>query len=147
VFSNHQTDFDRGNPSVAAQLLSRKPPNGVAVLFVIRYIASLLLIFMGTLDCLTTVVGTVYFGTQELNPLISSLVTDNPTGFVILKLGVTISVGITFVLVERILLKNADVNDRSFRLAHNTLRAAYVGITGFLIVVVANNIWVLLQAM
>ncbi len=100
---------------------------------------------MGTLDCLTTVVGTMYFGTKELNPLISDLVATNLSGFVVIKLAVTICVGATFVLVEKILLNNADNQDRSFKIAHNTLRAAYVGILGFLIVVVTNNIVVLIQ--
>ncbi len=99
---------------------------------------------MGTLDCLTTVVGTVYFGTQELNPLISSLVVNNLPFFVVIKLGVTFAVGVTFVVVERVLLKNADTTDSSFRFAHNTLRAAYLCVTVFLVVVVVNNVLVLL---
>jgi hypothetical protein len=100
---------------------------------------------MGGLDCLTTVVGTVYFGTQELNPLISALVQSNLPIFVAIKLGVTVCVGLTFVIVERYLLRTSDVHDRSFKVAHNTLRAAYVGITVFLTIVVLNNFWVLLQ--
>ncbi len=100
---------------------------------------------MGILDCLTTVVGTVYFGTQELNPVISGLVATNLPVFVAIKLGVTFSVGVTFVLVENFIIKNSNGNDRSFRFAHNTLRAASLCITGFLAVVVINNIWVLIQ--
>ena len=113
-------------------------------MFVIRYYASLLLVFMGTLDCLTTVVGTMYFGAKELNPLISGLLATHPSVFVVVKLAVTVCVAVTFVIVEKILLKNADIKDRSFRIAHNTLRATYVGIICFLFVVVTNNIWVLL---
>lgn len=100
---------------------------------------------MGTLDCLTTVVGTMYFGTKELNPIISGLLTTN-LSCVVVKLAVTVFVAVTFVLLEKILLKNAGIKDMSFRIAHNTLRAAYVGIICFLIVVVTNNIWVLLLA-
>jgi len=100
---------------------------------------------MGTLDCLTTVVGTVYFDTKELNPLISGLVATNLPGFVAVKLAVTILVGVTFILVEKMLRKNADTKDRSLRAAQNTLKAASVGLIGFLTVVVANNVLVLLQ--
>jgi len=100
---------------------------------------------MGTLDCLTTVVGTVYYNTKELNPLISGLVATNLPGFVAVKLAVTILVGVTFVLVEKMLRKNADTKDRSLRIAQNTLKAASVGLIGFLTVVVANNVLVLLQ--
>ncbi len=115
-------------------------------MFVIRYYGSLILILMGTLDCLTTVVGTMYFGTKELNPFISGLLATNLSYFVVVKLAVTVFVAVTFVLLEKILLKNAGIKDMSFRIAHNTLRAAYVGIICFLIVVVTNNIWVLLLA-
>lgn len=111
----------------------------------IRYYSSLLLILLGTLDCLTTVVGTLYFDTKELNPLIAGLVATNLPGFVAVKLAVTILVGVTFILVEKMLRKNPDKKDRSYQAARNTLKAAYVGLTGFLTIVVANNVLVLLQ--
>jgi hypothetical protein len=118
-----------------------------ASMIVVKYLASLLLVFMGSMDCLTTVVGTLYFGTQELNPLISELVSTNIAGFVVLKLAVTVSVGIIFVLAERTLLRSVDKDDRSFKVAHKTLRFAYIGIILFLSFVVLNNIIVLLKTM
>jgi len=89
--------------------------------------------------------GTVYFDTKELNPLISGLVATNLPGFVAVKLAVTILVGLTFIIVEKMLLKNADKKDRSFKIAHNTLKAAYIGLIGFLTAVVTNNVLVLLH--
>jgi hypothetical protein len=116
-------------------------------LFVIKYLAGLLLVFMGSMDCLTTVVGTLYFGTRELNPLIAGLLPNNVPIFILIKLAVTVSVAATFVLVEKTLLKTPNYADKSFRVAYNTLRVACVGITVFLVIVVLNNVLVLLATL
>ncbi len=113
-------------------------------MLVAKYLASLLLVFMGSMDCLTTVVGTVYFGTQELNPLISNLVNTNLPAFVTLKLAVTVSVGIVFVLAEK-LLYTGKMPNKSYKLAHRALQLTYAGIILFLALVVLNNIIVLLK--
>jgi hypothetical protein len=107
----------------------------------------MMLVFMGSMDCLTTVIGTAYYGTQELNPLIADLVHSNLPAFVVLKLAITVSVGIIFVLAERALKSTENANDRSFKVAYTTLRVASVGIVVFLSVVVLNNIIVLLRIM
>jgi hypothetical protein len=113
----------------------------------IKYLASALLIFMGSMDCLTTVIGTVYYGTQELNPLIAGLVNTNILAFVVLKLAVTFSVGIIFVLAEKALKNPNNAHDNSFKVAYITLKVASIGIVLFLFLVVMNNIIVLLQIM
>ena len=113
----------------------------------IKYTASLMLILMGSLDCLTTVIGTVYFGTQELNPIIAGLVNTNLPAFVAVKLAVTISVGVVFVLAEKALLSNSNVHDKSFKAAYVTLRVASIGVVVFLLLVVINNIMVLLSTL
>ncbi len=120
---------------------------GNELLFVVKYVASMLLIFLGSMDCLTTVVGTLYFRTQELNPLIADLVNTNLPAFVVVKLVATVSVGVIFVLAEKNLLRSGSFEDRTFRLAHKTLKVAYVGISLFLVLVVVNNILVLLRAL
>jgi hypothetical protein len=102
---------------------------------------------MGSMDCLTTVIGTVYYGTQELNPLIAELVSTNLLAFVILKLAVTFAVGIIFVLAERALNNPNNPRDKSFKVAYATLRVASVGVVIFLFLVVLNNIIVLLRIM
>lgn len=111
----------------------------------VKYFASVMLIFMGSMDCLTTVIGTVYFGTQELNPLIAGLVDSNLLAFVVLKLAVTFCVGIIFVLAEKALNNSNSAHDRSFKVAYITLRVASIGIVLFLFLVVLNNIIVLLR--
>ena len=113
----------------------------------VKYTASLMLILMGSMDCLTTVIGTLYFGTQELNPIIAGLVNTNLPAFVVVKLAVTISVGVVFVLAEKALLSNTNVHDKSFKAAHATLRIASIGIVVFLLLVVINNIIVLLSTL
>ena len=113
----------------------------------IKYLASVMLIFMGSMDCLTTVIGTVYYGTQELNPLIAELVSTNILAFVVLKLAVTFSVGIIFVLAEKALNNPNNPHDKSFKVAHITLKVASIGIVLFLFLVVLNNIIVLLRIM
>lgn len=117
------------------------------VLFVIKYVPSLLLIVMGFMDCLTTVIGTLYFGTIELNPIISGLVHSNLPAFVVLKIGITVAAGLIFILAEKTLLVSANRQSKSFIIAHNTLRIAYGGVVIFLIIVVINNILVLARTM
>lgn len=108
---------------------------------------SLFIIFMGSLDCLTTVIGTSFYGTQELNPLVAGLVNSDILGFVILKLTVTMFVGLIFILAEKSIV-NSGANDyRSIKVAHQMLKAAYIGIALFLAVVVLNNIFVLLRVL
>jgi hypothetical protein len=102
---------------------------------------------MGTLDCLTTVVGTVYFGTQELNPFIASLLSFNLPFFVAVKLAVTVCVGFIFVLAEKTLLSTEATNKRSFKIAQNTLLGSYVGIVVFLAFVVVNNVLVIVHTL
>ncbi len=93
---------------------------------------SLFLILLGSLDCLTTVIGTLYFGTRELNPLIAGLVYSDIPAFVALKLSITIGVGLIFILAQKTLMQTKDKDNRSFKIAFRMLRIAYFGIAIFL---------------
>ena len=108
-------------------------------------IPSLFLILMGTLDCLTTLIGTVYFRASELNPLIAALLNLNVSVFVIVKLAVTFIVGLVFILANKTLLRIAVKESSAYKIAHRTLRVASYGIVIFLGIVVLNNIFVLLK--
>ncbi len=110
-----------------------------------RYFSSLLLILMGSMDCLTTVIGTIYFGTVELNPLIATLISTNLPAFVVVKLTVTIAVSVIFILAENTLIKNLNKTTKSFKITHNILRTAFTGMIFFLAIVVANNILVIIR--
>ncbi|MCW4003004.1 MAG: DUF5658 family protein [Candidatus Bathyarchaeota archaeon] len=113
----------------------------------IKYIPSMLLIVMGLMDCFTTVIGTLYFGTIELNPLISNLVHTNITAFIILKITITITAGITFILAEKALRTNINPHNNTYKKAHNALQIAYGTAVIFLVIVVLNNISVLANTM
>ncbi len=104
------------------------------------YVSSLLLILMGTMDCITTVIGILYFETVELNPIIAGLISTNITAFVVVKLLVTLLVGILFLAAQKTLLRAPNKNTKSYHIAENMLKGAFVGITVFLLIVVINNI-------
>ena len=107
--------------------------------------ACLLLIFMGSMDCLTTVLGTAFFGTRELNPVLAGLVSTDLSVFVIVKLSVTVAVGLIFILAQKTLMRAKDHTSDTFRIAMQTLKVAYFSVLLFLAIVVANNIIVLLR--
>ena len=102
---------------------------------------------MGTMDCLTTVIGSLYFDTRELNPVLAGLVSSNISAFVALKLTVTISVGLIFILAQKTLMKTPNKNSESFKTVLRILRVAYLGIVLFLAIVVANNLLVLFNVL
>jgi hypothetical protein len=108
---------------------------------------SLLLIFMGSMDCATTAIGILYFGAVELNPFLSGIVSTNIFAFIVLKLTTTVFVGLIFRQAEKTLMQTRDKTSRTFKWTKMLLRTACVGVTGFLLVVVANNIIVLAEAM
>ncbi len=114
-------------------------------MFEARYVSSLVLVLMGSMDCLTTVIGTLYFGTVELNPLIATLVNTNLPAFVVIKLTVTVSVGLIFVLAENTLIKTLNKTTKAFRMTHNILKIVFTGTIFFLVIVVANNIFVIIK--
>jgi hypothetical protein len=120
-------------------------PQELPILYYAKAVPTLFLILMGSLDCLTTIVGTLYFGTSELNPLIAFLLNSNISAFVVVKLGVTFAVAIIFILAEKALLSSSEKGTKSFKIAHRLLNGAYYGIIIFLVAVVTNNVVVLIQ--
>ncbi len=105
------------------------------------------LAFMGSMDCLTTVIGILYFGAVELNPLIAGVVSTNIPAFVVLKMTTTVFVCLIFVQAEKILMKTEDKNCKAFTCTNKLLKIAYVGVILFLVVVVVNNLMVLANAL
>jgi len=106
---------------------------------------SFFLILLGSLDCLTTVIGTLYFGTRELNPIIAGLVNTNLFAFVIIKLAVTFVVALIFVFAQKTLMKTENKDSKSYRIVFKTIKFAYFGLAVFLAAVVINNILTLTQ--
>ena len=107
---------------------------------------TLLLVLMGSMDCLTTVIGILYFGAVELNPVIAGVVSMNLPAFVVLKLTTTAFVCLVFVRAEKILMSAENKTAKAFNYTHKMLKFANIGIIVFLVVVVANNLFVLANA-
>ena len=108
-----------------------------------RTYPTLLLALMGSMDCFTTVIGILYFGAVELNPLIAGVVSANLPAFVALKLTITVFTCLIFVQVEKILMKAKDKKSKGFKYTRRLFKLANVCVDGLLFVVVANNVFVL----
>lgn len=105
---------------------------------------SFLLIFMGSIDCLTTVIGVLYFGAVELNPFMAGIVSTNIGAFLVVKLAATILIAFTYILANKTLMKTQNKSTKSFKYSCKFLKVAYAGILVFLVIVVANNLIILL---
>jgi hypothetical protein len=104
---------------------------------------TLVLALMGSMDCVTTVIGILYFGAVELNPFIAGVVSTNLPAFVILKLTTTVFVCLILIQAEKILMRSENKTTKAFQWTHKLLRVAYIGMIAFMVVVVANNLYVL----
>jgi hypothetical protein len=104
---------------------------------------SFVLVLMGAMDCLTTVVGVIYFGAVELNPILSGVVQSSIVAFMVLKLTATLCIASTYILAKRMLNKTADKTTNSFRLSNIFVKSSYTGLVVFLLMVVANNLVVM----
>jgi hypothetical protein len=109
----------------------------------VRTYPTLMLVLMGSIDCLTTVIGILYFGAVELNPFLSGVVSTNIPAFVVLKFTTTVFVCVIFVQAEKILMKTTNQATRAFAWTKKLLKTATAGVIMFLIIVVANNLMVL----
>ena len=112
----------------------------------IRAVPSLSLVLMGSIDWLTTVIGIVYFGAVEGNPLLADVVRTSLPAFTVIKLSTSIIIGLLFYQADKLLLRTQDKSTRSFRYARVTLRCAYIVAMALLIFAVLNNLIVVVQA-
>jgi membrane protein DedA with SNARE-associated domain len=108
-------------------------------------IPSLFLVLMGSIDCLTTVIGVLYSGVKELNPLMAGIVSTNIGAFLAVKIAATLLIAFTYILANRTLIKTPDKGSKSFRYSYKLVKVAYAGIMVFMILVVANNLLILLK--
>ncbi len=109
----------------------------------IRAYPTLLLAFMGSMDCLTTVIGILYFGAIECNPLLAGVISSSLPAFIALKLTTTIFVCFIFIQAKKILMQAKDKSTKGFSRTQKLLKLAYAGVVAFLFVVVTNNLLVL----
>ncbi len=111
----------------------------------VKAFPSLLVVLIGSLDCLTTVIGILYFGAVECNPFLSGMVSTNLPAFVLLKSVTTVFVGLIFYQADKILAQVPNKTNRTFLCTRYLLTAAYLSVIVFLGIVVANNILVLIR--
>jgi hypothetical protein len=113
----------------------------------VRAYPTLLLVLMGSMDCVTTVLGIVYFGAVELNPFIAGVVSSNIGAFIILKLTTTVFVCLIFIQAEKILMKTRDKTTKAFTWTKKLLKYANLGVIVFLVIVVINNATILVTSL
>jgi hypothetical protein len=105
---------------------------------------SFLIILLGSIDCITTFIGVMYFGASELNPLMTGIVSSSIAGFLVLKISATFLIGFTYIYAKRMLNKTVDKSTKGFKISSNVMKVAYGGMMIFLVVTVINNLLVLM---
>jgi len=105
---------------------------------------SFILILMGSIDCLTTVIGVLYFGASEMNPLMANIVSTNIFAFLALKISATFLIGFTYILAKRSLNRILNKESKSFKYSNRLMKVAYTGLMVFLFIVILNNLIILL---
>lgn len=108
-----------------------------------QIIPSLLLIIMGSIDCVTTVIGILYRGASELNPFMAGIVSTNIGAFLVIKLAATMIAAFSFVLANKTLMKTPNKSTRIFSYSSKLIKIASASLLVFLVIVVANNIIIL----
>jgi hypothetical protein len=105
---------------------------------------SFILILMGSIDCLTTVIGVLYYGAAEMNPLMTGIVSTNIAAFLALKISATFLIGFTYILAKRTLNKTQNKESTTFKYSNRLMKIVYTGLMVFLFIVIINNISILL---
>jgi len=105
---------------------------------------SFILVLVGSIDCLTTIIGVMYFGANELNPFMTSIISSSIAAFLALKISATFLIGFTYILAKRTLNKTINKESKSFKYSKWFIQGAYTSLIVFLIIVVINNLTILL---
>ncbi|MCL5949612.1 MAG: DUF5658 family protein [Candidatus Bathyarchaeota archaeon] len=105
---------------------------------------SFFIILLGSIDCITTVIGVTYFGAAELNPFMTGIVSTSIVAFLALKISATFLIGFTYILAKRTLNKAMDKSTKAFKYSSRLIKGAYAGLMIFLIITVINNLTILL---
>ena len=108
-------------------------------------IPSLLIVLMGLMDCVTTVIGVVYAGAKELNPAMAVIVNSNVSVFLVVKIGATVLIALSYIFAKKILIHIPNQNGKALTYSVKGLTVAYAGIIGFLTLAVANNLLILIK--
>jgi hypothetical protein len=108
-----------------------------------KFLPSYLLIVMGTLDCVTTTVGVMFFGASEMNPVLTGIVSTSIPAFLVLKMSATIFIAATYFQAKKVLNAATDKTRKSYIYSNRLLKVVYAALVIFLVTVVLNNLMVL----
>jgi len=101
---------------------------------------SCLIILLGSIDCLTTLIGTIYAGAVEVNPLMKCILSTNVMAFLAIKISATLIIGFTYIFAKGTL----DNSTKTSKYSRNLMRVAFAGIISLLIITAINNLTVIL---
>lgn len=99
-----------------------------------------IIFFLGSIDCLTTVIGIIYSKTNELNPFMAAIISTGIGTFVVVKIAATAFIASTYTLANQTLMKAQNKDGKCFKYSYRLIKASYIGIITFLAVVVVNNL-------
>jgi len=94
------------------------------------------LILMGTLDWVTTVTGTLWFGAVEINPLFAGLTQTNILLFSVIKLTIVVLTGCLFYKADKI----AEKLKSNSQIGKHVLETGYAVALMALTIAVTNNV-------
>ena len=104
---------------------------------------SFFIILLGSIDCITTVIGVTYFGAVELNPFMTGIVSTNIMAFLALKISATFLIGFTYIFAKRTLNRTMDKSTKAFKYSSRLMKVVFAGLMIFLIIIVINNLIIL----
>ncbi|NLE06411.1 MAG: hypothetical protein GX638_16625 [Crenarchaeota archaeon] len=107
---------------------------------------NMLILLMGSMDCITTVIGITYFSAIECNPMMSSLISSNIIVFIAIKMVSTLIVCQIFNQANKILTKSQNRTSKTFIATKTLLKVTVIGVIAFLSIVVLNNLVILARA-
>jgi len=108
-------------------------------------IPCILIIFMGLMDCVTTIIGVGFSGAKELNPAMAVIVNSSVGAFLVVKVAATMFIAFTYFFARKILMRLPNKNGKTFSYSMKSLTIVYLGLVGFLGLAVVNNLIILLH--
>ena len=109
-------------------------------MFRIRAFPKPALVFAGSMDCFTTIIGILYFRAVESNPLLAIINSTNLPVYTAIKLSTVLFAALMFHQADKTLKKIQGGNSKSFTNMRYIARGAYMATTAFLLICAINNI-------
>jgi hypothetical protein len=101
---------------------------------------SRLLLLMETIDCITTVIGIMYFDAIECNVPMASIISANTQALVVIKLTTTVFAHLIFYTGKQYPQRKTQQNQHTFTAIQELLKMALTNGIASLFIVVPNNL-------